>query len=204
MSPSQQDRPGPRAEKGVMSARILAAARTCFAVNGLAATTVRQIAIAADVDPALVYHYFGSKQALLDACTTPTPQWAERIAETWAAPRERLGELLVRNLIENWNDPESAEVTRAVLLIAAHDATTREKLKMTIQQSLLNPALPERDHSERLTRASLVASQLMGLAMVRYVWQIEPLASLSDEQIVAEIAPTIQSYIDRPLEVPNH
>jgi len=75
---------------------------------------------------------------------------------------------------------------------------------MTIQQSLLNPALPERDESERLTRASLVASQLMGLAMVRYVWQIEPLASLSDEQIVAEIAPTIQSYIDRPLEVPNH
>ena len=65
--------PGPRDERGVLAARILTEARTSFAEHGFAGTTVRAIARAADVDPALVHHYYGSKENLLDAATTPPP-----------------------------------------------------------------------------------------------------------------------------------
>ena len=67
----KQPTPGPRDERGVMSARILAAAREGFAHQGWAGTTIRAVARAADVDPALIYHYYGSKEGLLDAATEP-------------------------------------------------------------------------------------------------------------------------------------
>ena len=72
--------PGPRDERGVLSARILAAARDEFAQNGWAGTTIRAIARAADVDPALIYHYFGSKDGLLDAATTPPQRGSISVA----------------------------------------------------------------------------------------------------------------------------
>ncbi|HTY27063.1 MAG TPA: helix-turn-helix domain-containing protein, partial [Mycobacterium sp.] len=72
--------PGPRDQRGVLSARILEAARESFAERGSAGTTIRAVARAADVDPALVYHYFGSKEGLLDAATAPPPRWLEKVA----------------------------------------------------------------------------------------------------------------------------
>ena len=71
MTAAKAIKAGPRDERGVLAARILAAARESFAEHGLAGTSVRAIARSADVDPALVYHYYGSKNGLLDACTTP-------------------------------------------------------------------------------------------------------------------------------------
>jgi hypothetical protein len=78
--------PGPRDERGVLSARILETAREEFAQHGWAGATIRAVARVADVDPALVYHYFGSKEALLDASTNPPQRWLESVANTWASP----------------------------------------------------------------------------------------------------------------------
>ena len=72
--------PGPRDDRGVLAGRILTAAREAFAQTGYAGTTMRAVARAADVDPALVYHYFGSKEALLDAATAPPQRWLESVA----------------------------------------------------------------------------------------------------------------------------
>jgi AcrR family transcriptional regulator len=74
--------PGPRDERGVLAAQILAAARDEFTEHGWAGTTIRAVARAAAVDPTLVYHYFGSKEGLLDAATTPPQKWLENIAKT--------------------------------------------------------------------------------------------------------------------------
>lgn len=74
--------PGPRDEKGVLAGRIVGAARDEFAQHGSAGTTIRAVARAADVDPALVYHYFGSKEGLLDAATNPPQRWLESVAHT--------------------------------------------------------------------------------------------------------------------------
>ena len=81
--------PGPRDERGVLAARILDAAREAFAETGWAGTTIRAVARVAGVDPALVYHYFDSKEGLLDAATNPPARWLENVATTWAAPISR-------------------------------------------------------------------------------------------------------------------
>src|ERR1700733_15518148 len=91
--------PGPRDERGVLAARILTAAREAFADTGLAGTTIRAVAREADVDPALVYHYFGSKEGLLDAATAPPQRWLENVAKVWTAPADQLGAPLTTLLL---------------------------------------------------------------------------------------------------------
>ncbi len=191
--------PGPRDERGVLSARILASARDEFARHGWAGTTMRAVARAADVDPALVYHYFGSKEALLDASTNPPARWLESVATTWTSPVDELGEALLRLMLGAWADEEIGPVLRAVLLTAAHDEATREKLRRVVESSLMGVSQLGVDERDRLKRSGLVSSQMMGLAMMRFVWKIEPVASMTDDELVAAVAPNLQHYIEGEL-----
>lgn len=191
--------PGPRDERGVLAARILTVARASFAEHGWAGTTVRAIARTADVDPALVYHYFGSKEQLLDACTTPPAAWLDRISATWAGPHDTLGASLVIGTLDNWENPEFGPTVRAILLIAAHESNTLNKLRALVANSLMGPATIGSTEKERTVRSGLIASQLLGLGLMRYIWQVEPIASMTKEQIVAAVGPTIQRYIDDDL-----
>jgi AcrR family transcriptional regulator len=188
--------PGPRDERGVLAARILAEARASFAQHGYAGTTVRAIARAADVDPALVYHYYGSKENLLDAATTPPRSFLDQIVAAWQTAPAELGEQLVRQMLRNWQDPEHELVLRAVLQIAGNEPATRQKLRLIIERSMMAPSAQALADDDRLLRSGLIAGQLMGLAFMRFIWQIEPLASMSDDDVVAAIAPTIQRYLD--------
>ena len=188
--------PGPRDERGVLAARILRCARESFAENGWAGTTIRAVARAAGVDPGLVHHYYGSKDALLDACTTPPAAWGERIAAVWAAPRDELGVRMVKNVLANWRDPEFAPMMRAIMLTAAHEPRTAAKLRFIVENTLMGPSTVGQTAKERLGRASFIAAQLQGFMFMRYIWRIEPIASMRDDQIIAAMAPTIQRYID--------
>ncbi len=191
--------PGPRDERGVLAARILTAAREAFADTGLAGTTIRSVARQADVDPALVYHYFGSKDGLLDAATAPPQRWLESVAKTWTTPTPELGSALLRLMLGAWADDEIGPVLRAVLQTAAHDPATREKLRKVVEGSLMGVSHLGSDERDRLVRSGLVSSQLMGLAMMRYVWRIEPVASMSDDELVAAVAPNLRHYIEDDL-----
>ncbi len=191
--------PGPRDDRGVLSARILSAARDEFAQHGWAGTTIRAIARAADVDPALVYHYFRSKEALLDAATAPPQRWLDDVVLTWGTPVDELGAALLRMMLEAWADEEIGPVLRAVLLTAAHDVSTREKLRAIVQGSLMGVSRLGSDERDRSIRSGLISSQIMGLALMRYVWRIEPLASMPDDELVAAVAPTLQRYVEGDL-----
>jgi AcrR family transcriptional regulator len=194
--PAKSITPGPRDERGVLAARILAAAREAFAETGWAGTTIRAVARAADVDPALVYHYFGSKDGLLDAATNPPQRWLESVAATWTTPVPELGSALLRLMLGAWADDEIGPVLRAVLQTAAHESTTREKLRRVVEASLMGVSQLGADERDRAVRSGLISSQMMGLAMMRYIWKIEPLASMSDDELVAAIAPNLQRYIE--------
>jgi len=194
--PARSVTPGPRDERGVLAARILAAAREAFAETGWAGTTIRAVARAADVDPALVYHYFGSKEGLLDAATNPPQRWLENIAKTWTTPVPELGAALLRLMLGAWADEEIGPVLRSVLQTAAHEPSTREKLRRVVEASLMGVSQLGVDERDRTVRSGLVASQIMGLAMMRYIWKIEPVASMSDDELVAAIAPNLQHYIE--------
>lgn len=191
--------PGPRDERGVLQAQILTAAREAFAETGWAGTTIRAVARAADVDPALVYHYFGSKDGLLDAATNPPQRWLENVAKTWTTPVHELGGALLRLMLGAWADDEIGPVLRAVLQTAAHEPSTREKLRRVVESQLMGVSQLGVDERDRAVRSGLIASQIMGLAMLRYIWKIEPIASMSDDDLVAAIAPNLQHYIEDDL-----
>ena len=102
-------------------------------------------------------------------------------------------------MLRNWEHPEHGPILRAVMQIAGNESATREKLRRTVERSIMGPSAQALKESERLLRSSLISSQLMGLAFMRFVWKIEPLASLDDDAVVTVIAPTIQRYLDGDL-----
>lgn len=197
--PKRSTPPGPRDEKGVLAARILDAARAEFAQHGSAGTTIRAVARAADVDPALVYHYFDSKDRLLDAATNPPQRWLENVAKTWTTPVAQLGAALLRMMLSAWTDDEIGPILRAVLQTAAHEVSTREKLRRVVEGQLMGVSQLGIDEEDRRRRSGLISSQIMGLAMMRYIWKIEPVASMSEDEIVAAVAPNLQRYVDGDL-----
>jgi AcrR family transcriptional regulator len=194
--PQRSITPGPRDERGVLAARILAAARDEFAQHGWAGTAIRAVARAADVDPALIYHYFGSKEGLLDAATTPPQKWLDAVAATWATPRADLGRQLIRTVLNTWTDEEVGPILRAVVLTAAHEDKTREKLRLIVERGLIGGSTLGADEDERLRRSGLIATQLIGFALLRYVWKMEPIASMPEDDVVAAIGPNLQRYVE--------
>jgi AcrR family transcriptional regulator len=191
--------PGPRDERGVLAARIVAAARDEFAEHGWAGTTIRAVARAADVDPALVYHYFGSKEGLLDAATNPPQKWLENVAKVWTTPIDQLGAALITLLLASWADDEIGPTLRAILQTAAHEPSTREKLRRVVEGSLMGVSGLGSDERDRLVRSGLISSQMMGFALMRYVWKIEPIAAMTDAEAIAAITPNLQHYVDGDL-----
>jgi AcrR family transcriptional regulator len=199
LMPKRSMTPGPRDERGVLAARIVAAAREEFAEHGWAGTTLRAVARAADVDPALVYHYFGSKEGLLDAATNPPQKWLESIAKVWTTPMDQLGAALITLLLASWADDEIGPTLRAVLQTAAHEPSTREKLRRIVEGSLMGVSELGSDEHDRLVRSGLISSQMMGFALMRYVWKIEPIASMTDDEAIVAIAPNLQRYVSGDL-----
>src|SRR3978361_185822 len=88
---------GPRDDRGVVAAQIVAAARSEFVDHGVSGTTFRAIARRAEVDPALVHYYFASKEALLDAATNPPPELLESVSAAIGAPLTSRGQSIIEN-----------------------------------------------------------------------------------------------------------
>ncbi len=196
--PSKHAR-GPREDRGVVVARIVKAARTSFAENGWAGTSMRAVARDADVDPSLVHYYFKSKEDLLDACTMPPEGFLEAVQSTATAPIDERGEIIVRTAMRLWSHPEVGEILRSIVLTAAHEPRTLEKLRATVTASVIGAISAEIPGEARMVRASYVSTQIIGLALVRYIWRLEPMASLPDEDVVAVVGPTVQRYLNGEL-----
>jgi AcrR family transcriptional regulator len=187
---------GPREDRGVVAAQILRAARTAFAANGYAATSLRSVARDAGVDPALVTYYFKSKIGLLDAALVPPPSWAEAVSTAAGTPIRTRGAALVRTMIDGWEQPETEEFLRSTILASAHEPIARQRLAANFAMHILDAVSSRIEDEERFLRASLAASQIVGVAMMRYVWQVGALATLPADQVVAVIAPTVQRYLN--------
>jgi AcrR family transcriptional regulator len=183
---------------------ILAAAKQAFAERGYDKASIRQIATSAGVDPALFHHYFGPKEKLFVATMELPVDPNDVLPQVLAGGIDGVGERLVRMFLTVWDSP-AGTVTAALLRSAlSHEWSARmlrEFLTAQILRRVINAL--DLDPKEAPLRASLVASQMMGLAMARYIIKIEPLASQPRETLVAAVAPTIQGYLTRPLEGPD-
>jgi AcrR family transcriptional regulator len=186
---------GPRSE-GTRRA-ILGAARAAFAARGYELTTIRAVAAQAGVDASMVMRYFHSKAGLFTAAVTMDLQ----IPDLRSVPAGDRGELLVRTFVSRWEDPVHDDEMIAMLRTGVTSETVAEQLQSVLGQLVTGPiaALGDERAAER---GALIAAQLLGLGLCRYILRFEPLASLPPDDVVAAVAPSIQHYLTRPVSSP--
>lgn len=174
---------------------ILAAARAEFGDQGYRAATVRGIARRADVDPALIHHYFGTKPRLFAATLDLPLDPAEMAEQVLGGGLEGGGERLIRTVLEVWESDAVHNPLQAVLRSIAAGGETSEMVREFVTDRIIGTVAGLVSAEDGALRAELVASQLLGLGLVRYVLRLEPLASADTEVVVAAYAPTLQRYM---------
>ena len=175
-------------------AAILAAARTHFAAVGYDRATIRGIAAAADVDPALVLHFFGSKEALFSAAMA-FPRPTAMVPKVFGPGTEGLGERIAMYFLETWESPGGASLLGLLRSVHTSEAAAR-MMRAFVEGALLSRGAPMLGGRERRRRATRAASPLLGRAIMRYVLHLEPVASASTGRLAAWIGPTIQRYFE--------
>jgi AcrR family transcriptional regulator len=175
-------------------ARILAAARERFAAEGYERATIRAIASDAGIDPSLVMRYYASKDGLLAAAA----EFDLRLPDFGAIPRRTIGATLVGHFLARWEDDD---VLKALLRTAATNARAAERMR-ALFGGQIRPAIAEvcDDAQTAATRAGLVATQMLGFALCRYVLQLPPVVAMRRADVVKWVGPTVQRYIcgDKP------
>lgn len=174
---------------------ILDAARETFAAKGFEGTSLRAVARAAGVDAALVHHYFDGKESLfVEAMALPIDPRvvAERVLD---GPVEGIGDRIIGTFLAVWEAPESRVRMKAMLRAAISSEDYAHLIRDAITRLILGPVSSVLDVPDAQLRVSLVASQLMGVVLVRYIIELDPLASATADEVVARIAPTIQRYL---------
>lgn len=176
-------------------AGLLDAARAEFAERGFDGATVRRIAERAGVDPAMVNHWFGTKEKLFTASMDmPLDPLAIR-AEVLAGGPDGIGERVVRGFLTVWDAAAGGGAMAALLRsVTTHDFAAR-MLREFVTRVILRPVADRVAPDRHAERGALVASQLIGIGMMRYVVRLEPMASASREELVTAIAPTVQRYL---------
>ncbi|HET9138945.1 TetR family transcriptional regulator [Actinophytocola sp.] len=173
---------------------ILAAARRLFGERGYDGTTIRGIAAEAGVNPALVHHFFGTKDRVFVAALNLPIDPGAVVARLTDGPREETAQRLLRMFLELWREPDS----RASFLALVRSVSTNERAAMMLRQFIervMLTRLAEALDIPKLRLTGMVA-QVMGIAMVRHIVGVEPIASADEEEIVAMVAPVLQRYLD--------
>ncbi|MGH3650292.1 MAG: TetR family transcriptional regulator [Acidimicrobiia bacterium] len=190
-------KPGRRVGTPDTRADILEAARESFSEKGYARSTIRSIAASAGVDPALIHHYFGTKEELFAvSIDVPFPP-AEKVVAAFADAGGDTGRVLAETFFSIWEQ----ERPRASLLGMLRSAMGGEDravaaFRQFVTVEIQNRIAPLIGGEDARLRALLMASHLVGIAMTRYVVRLEPMASTSIEEIIDLVAPRIQSYLD--------
>jgi AcrR family transcriptional regulator len=179
---------------------ILDAARRVFAEKGFDKASIRAIAAAAEVDPALVHHYFGTKDKLFLASMNAPINPAEAIPQALDGPRDQAGERLVRLVLTVWDSPAGTAALGMFRSALSNEWTARLLREFVITQ-ILRKAVAELalDPAEAPMRSALVATQMAGLMTTRYVLKVEPVASAPHEALVQAIGPNVQRFLTDPL-----
>ncbi len=173
---------------------VLDAARASFAAHGFARTTIRAVAAVAGVDPALVHHYFGSKSDLFVAALALPVDPRELLAPVVAAGPEGAGERLVRALLRAWDDPRMQPPLVALARTVAEPEGGR-LVKEGFLPVVVVPVLEALVVDRPEVRIPLVASQVVGLVVTRYVLAVPGMADMAAEDVVARVGPVIQGYL---------
>lgn len=179
---------------------ILEAARREFAQHGYDRATIRGVARGAGVDPALVHYFFGAKTELFTAAMQLPVNPAELAQALLAGDTERIGERLIGTFLSVWDHAANRDVFIALIRSAVTDEHAATLLREFAVRELFGRVAAALGTPDAELRASLVFSQILGLAVARYILRIEPLASTPAEVVAAAVGPTVQRYISGDLD----
>jgi AcrR family transcriptional regulator len=177
--------------------RILEAAKLIFGRDGYDHATIRAIAAEAAINPAMVMRYYGNKDALFAAVTDFKPD----VSALAQVPRSRLGETIVRRMLDTWDSPETGPGRRAMLLSALTNETARIKFSGQFINVYAKMLAADGAAKNSEVVIALIATQVIGLLVTRYLLVAPSVTSLSREQLIREVGRTLQNYIrimDRP------
>jgi AcrR family transcriptional regulator len=180
--------PRPRRSDATRTA-ILTAARERFAADGYDRATIRAIAADAGIDPAMVMRYYGSKERLFAAAA----RFDLRLPDVSAMPRTEVGIRIVGHFLTRWEE----DGTLTALLRAA---VTNEAARQRVQEIFADQVAPtvtalSPDPTQAPARAGLLAAQMLGMALCRYVLLVPPIVAMSRADVIAWLAPTVQRYL---------
>ena len=168
---------------------ILDAARERFAAEGYEGATIRAVAADARVDPAMVMRHFGSKERLFAAAAS----FDLHLPDLTAFARKRIGAELVTHFLERWEDDDTL---KALLRAAVSNKTAAARLQAILDKQLVTAMVPLfSSRSAAARRAGLVASQMLGLALTRYLLKLPPVVGLDRAAVIEWLGPTIQRYL---------
>lgn len=176
-------------------ARILAAARQLFAGEGYERATVRAIAAAAEADPALIVRYFGGKEGLFAQAAS----FDLRLPNVSSLPREAWGAALVGHFLDRWEGDPDDPALRILLRAAVTDAHAAERMRQIFSRQLLPVVARAAPSGDAERRAGLVASQILGFALCRYILELPGVAAMDRDAVVASLGPTVQRYLAEAL-----
>ncbi|MFJ3903137.1 TetR family transcriptional regulator [Streptomyces sp. NPDC090025] len=170
-------------------AAILDAARERFAADGYERATIRAIARDAGIDPSMVMRYYGNKEGLFAAATT----YELELPALGGLPARHVGAALVTHFLERW---ERDDVLTGLLRVAVTNEAGAERMRQLFTDQLLPVAAGVcPDPADAPRRAGLAASQILGMALTRYIVALGPVAGMTREEIVAWLGPTVQRYL---------
>jgi AcrR family transcriptional regulator len=184
--------------------KILTSARELFARNGIGNTSIRAIASDAGVDPALVHHYYGTKEKLFTAAINVNFDPAEILVPLQTTPVDQLGRTLPALILPLWDSEIGAGMVATLRSALAGDGIDifRSFLRDVVVNALA--ARVDDPAGTGIVRAEFAATQVLGVVMARHILKLEPMASLPIDQIVETIAPNLQRYFTGDLPVPGH
>lgn len=173
---------------------VLAAARREFGTHGYQGTTTRGIATAAGVDTALIHHFFLTKDGLFEAAVGQAFRCDDLPAQI-GGDRAQLGERLVAAFLRHWAQPEVNDCLRGVLRSVHTSALAADAVRDLLGEGVLAPVIRQLGVASVERRAALVGAQLVGLATVRYVYRLEPVASLDPQQAAVLLGEVFQRLL---------
>ncbi|WP_319446587.1 MULTISPECIES: TetR/AcrR family transcriptional regulator [unclassified Mycobacterium] len=169
---------------------ILAAARERFAESGYEAATIRAIAADANIDPSMVMRYFGNKDQLFAAAA----EFDLRFPDLSDVPPSGLGHALVAHFLARWEEDDALVV---LLRSATTNAEAAQRMKDIFAAQLM-PAISKFVPDDAPRRAGLIATQVLGMALCRFVLRLPPVVAMSPDELVDWLGPTLQRYATAP------
>jgi AcrR family transcriptional regulator len=192
-SPNAKTRTGRRAGNSGTREAILDAATKLFGERGYQGASMRTIAAAASVDPALIRHFFGDKDTLFATVVAHRTTIFQQLAASFPGDPADIGARVAHRYLQLWEQPQ----TRPILMAIARSATTSDRAARMLREALntnvrSHTREPDNDQAQRL---ALAGSQLFGLAIARHIIKVPPITQLALDDLVAQVAPTIQRYL---------